>query len=372
MHIRIGRDELLKGLERIRGLTRKDVMPILAHALFTTDDGDLVITASDLEATGVGRYSATVLEGGPAVIQAQTLFEIVKTLSGELEIKVDAKGATVISGKSKYKVPVMPPADYPAIPTMQDAKYFEFPKEILAKMIGRAIYAINERETRYTMTGLYLSLKGNGEGYADVLCAATDGHRLSKCADNVPVGADDGDTPIIPGIIIPKKALFEIARLLKAADPTIAIAFDKQLSIQAGDFSFVTRLMEGQFPNYEQIIPRDNGNVLTVKTAALMEAIKRAAVFSQKAVFGLATGKLAITTPDEGTGTADDEIEVEYSGPEMIVGFNIRYLIEALSVIDGPDISMAFADSGAMHPVLITDKADDTTLHLIMPMRVQA
>lgn len=368
MHIRIGRDELVKGLERIQGLTRKGVMPILAHALFTVDDGDLIITASDLEATGVGRYSATILEAGTAVIQARMLFEIVKTLSGELEIKVDAKGATVVSGKSKYKVPVMPPAEYPAIPTIQDAKYFEFPKEILARMITRAIYAINERETRYTMTGLFLSLKGNGEGYADVLAAATDGHRLSKYADTMPIGSGDDDTPIIPGIIIPKKALFEIARLLKEAD-AIEIAFDKQLSIRADDFSFVTRLIEGQFPNYEQIIPRDNGNVLTVKVAALSEALKRAAIFSQKAIMSLSAGKVSIATPDEGLGAADDEIYAEYSGPDMAVGFNIRYLIEALSVLDGKDVCMAFADSEALHPVLLSDKEDDTTLHLIMPMR---
>jgi len=374
MKLSISKTELLHGVSRIQSIVEKrNSMPILANTLIeaSTTEGEkgLQLAATDLEVGLRSRHVAKVEKAGGLTISAKKLFEIVRELPDDhIELEANASSYLEIRcNRSRFTLAGTAAEEYPTLPEFSPEKTVPVSTALLSAMIDCTMYAASVDETRYNLNGVYFEvLPDTGV----IRLVATDGHRLA-CVDR----EIEGDiSALSSGVIIPRKGLGELKRLVDEADAEqIDLAFAQNTGLaRKGDVTLVMRLIEGEFPNYNQVIPKDVSRHLILAADPLIHSLRRVALLSSernRAVkLELGDGQLVISSSNPDLGDAREELDVDYGGESLTIGFNARYLLDAVGAIGTKDIRMSFQDE--LSPARVSPPDDETTLGVVMPMRI--
>ena len=376
MKVRIGREELLTGLQRVQGVVEKrNTMPILSNILLEAKHDGAEIVATDLEIGMRGLYKATVLEAGGVTISARKLYEIIKELpSGEIELTSgDNNWTTIQAGKSQFKVVGLPSGDYPALPSIEREGLTPLAGAGLLELIRKTLFAAGDNDARYILNGLLVSLTTTEKKTTLLRLVGTDGHRLAVAEREV--GTPNAKQPAQDiKAIIPKKAAQEMRRLLEeGGDEEPLIGFTKNLMIfRKSGLLLTSRLMEGNYPNYQQVVPKESGKRIAVNRGLLESALRRVSVLSKdkanavKVTF--APGGMTLFSSNPDYGEATEELVARYEGEALNTGFNARYLLDALSVMDGESVSLQM--DTALSPCLIQEAESPGFKCVVMPIKI--
>jgi len=376
MKLRIARDELLTGLQRVQGVVEKrNTMPILSNILLEAKSDGVDIIATDLELGMRGLYKATVKEPGSVTLSARKLYEILKELpDGEIELTVGANNwATIQSGKSQFKIVGLPSSEYPALPAIEREGLTPISGAGLSNLIRKTLFAVGDNDARYILNGLLITLTVTDKK-TTLRLVGTDGHRLAV-ADQDVGGSAGKEGPKEIKAIIPKKAALEMRRLLEEGDGEPLIGFTKNLLIfRKSGLLLTSRLMEGTYPNYQQVVPKDKDQdkKISVSKPELEGALRRVAVLSRdktnavKVTF--TSGKIALFSSNPDFGEATEELPAQYKGESLTTGFNARYLLDVLGVVDGEAVTMQM--DAPLSPCLIREPGNAGFTCVVMPVKV--
>jgi DNA polymerase-3 subunit beta len=371
MEFQISVDELSKALYRAQGIVeKKSTMPILSSVLIeakkTPEGGRVTVSAYDLEVGVTGEHPAEVLKEGSVALHARSLYDIVKNLPEN--VVVLKKGANnrveISSGTVEFKIVGQPADDFPALPKVDNVPFVAVEVGTLLEMIEKTSFAISTDETRYNLNGVYFDPRESG-----TRMVATDGHRLTMIEKQLP-----GSFGLKRGVIIPRKGLMELRRLLSeetAAPGELGFAENSGVFRRQG-LVMVMRLIDGQFPDYEQVIPSDSGRALTLPRARFLETLRRIALISADRTSAvkleLSSNQLRVTSQNPDLGEAKEDLVLEYAGPAMKIGFNAKYLQDVLSAVDGDQVSLELADE--LSPGVVRPVSESGYVAVIMPMRI--
>ncbi|OGW34072.1 MAG: DNA polymerase III subunit beta [Nitrospirae bacterium GWD2_57_9] len=371
MKLKIKKEEILKGLQRIQGVVeKKNTMPILSNMLLTADSNGVEIVATDLEIGLRGRYSAEVEKPGSITISAKKMYEIVRELPAEdIEIKVeDGNWAKIVSGQSHFKLVALPKDEYPALPEVAEEGMIAIEGETLREMIKKTLYSVGENDARYVLNGLFVHMT-QGKNGLNIRMVGTDGHRLSMI-DRV-IDAKHKEE----SMIIPKKAMLELRRILEedSSKSELRIGFSKNHALFKRDgLVMVSKLIDGNYPNYLQVVPAKSTKKVVVSKDLFSHAVKRVSILSKEKTnavkMQLEKDSLVLSTNNPEVGEASEELAVDYKGEAITIGFNSRYLMDVLSAMDRANIALELND--ALSPCLITEEGDEHYRCVVMPMRV--
>jgi len=367
MEVRIDKDTFLDGVQKVQGVVEtKGAMPILSHLLLTTEKDRIGIQATDLEIGAKGYYSANVISKGEVTLNAKKLFDILRELPRE-EVhlnKEDNHWLTLKCGKSKFRLPGMPSQDFPPFPEFSEDSLLEFSSKLLKEMIRKTFFAQSPDETRQALNGLLLERDGG-----KVSMVGTDGHRLAVIRRDLG-GASKGDKL---SYLIPKKALAELMKLIEDGEATFSFsAKNNHMAFIQGDQVIVSRKIDGKFPNYQQVVPSDNKLQVQVNRSVLQHALKRVALLadekSKMVRFDIQSGSMTLITDTTELGAAREEVVVSYSGEDVSVGLNAKYVLDVLNVIDNEEVILNLKDQNSS--CLITSNDDKDYQSIVMPMRL--
>lgn len=375
MKVRIGRDELLTGLQRVQGVVEKrNTMPILSNILLEAKPEGAEIVATDLEIGMRGLYKATVLKPGGITVSARKLYEIIKELpAGEIELAVgDNNWTTIQAGKSQFKIVGLPSAEYPALPAIEREGLTPLAGDGLLELIRKTLFAAGDNDARYILNGLLVTLVMTDKK-TSLRLVGTDGHRLAVAEQEVSkTGSKTGPQEI--KAIIPKKAAHEMRRLLEeGGDGEPLIGFTKNLMIfRKSGLLLTSRLMEGNYPNYQQVIPKDGGKKIAVHRGEFESALRRVSVLSKDKAnavkVSFSPGKMTLFSSNPDYGEATEELTARYEGDELNTGFNARYLLDAFGVMDGETVSLQMET--ALSPCLIQEPESPGFKCVVMPIKI--
>ena len=374
MKLTIDKAELQRGLGRIQAIVEKrNSMPILANVLLTAsgkgETGRLELAATDLEVGVRGSHTAQVWKPGAVTISARKLYDIVRELP-EDAIHLDASAQAYVElrcGRSRFNLAGAAADEYPNLPEFSPKVLVRLQAAVLSQMIERTMYAASLDETRYNLNGVYFEVLPTD---AKLRMVATDGHRLALIDRSIGSQASG----LASGVIIPRKGLAELKRLVDEEDADeIELGFEGNNGLaKKGDVTLVMRLIEGEFPNYKQVIPKSSDRKLTLETDPLVRALRRVALLSaerSRAIkFEVSDGKLVISSSNPDLGDAQEELDVDYAGPATTIGFNAKYLLDCLGALGSKEIQLAFRDGDK--PVEIHPADDADSLAVVMPMRL--
>ncbi|MBM4126133.1 MAG: DNA polymerase III subunit beta [Nitrospira sp.] len=375
MKVRIGRDELLTGLQRVQGVVEKrNTMPILSNILLEVKQDGAEIIATDLEIGMRGLYKATVLKPGGVTISARKLFEIIKELPpGEIELTAgDNNWTTIQAGKSQFKVVGLPSADYPALPAIEREGLTPLSGDGLLELIRKTLFAAGDNDARYILNGLLVTLVTTDKK-TTLRLVGTDGHRLAVAEQEVGKAGSKGVPQEIKAII-PKKAAHEMRRLLdEGGDTEPLIGFAKNMMIfRKSGLLLTSRLMEGNYPNYQQVIPKEGGRRITVNRLELESALRRVSVLSKDKASAVKvsfeSGKMTLFSSSPDYGEATEELPARYEGEAHSSGFNARYLLDVFGVMDGEQISLQMETP--LSPCLIQESESPGFKCVVMPIKI--
>ncbi len=373
MKFSITRADLLRALNHVHSVVeRKNTIPILANVLLKADNGMLSLGTTDMDLEMSETVSAQVQTPGATTVPAHTLYDIVRKLPDDANVEITAasSGASVQlkAGKSTFRLGCLPVEDFPKMGSTDNFAYnFAIPAADLRTLIDRTRFAISTEETRYYLNGIYLHAAQN-DGVDVLRAVATDGHRLARFEMPLPEGAKD-----MPGVILPRKAVNEIRKLIDEAGDTIHIALtDSKLKFSFDHIALTTKLIDGTFPDYERVIPKNNDKYLELNPVMFAKAVDRVSTISSeksravKLTLGGKTLTLSATAAD--SGSASEEIEINFDGGSMEIGFNSAYLMDVTKQIEGDGCRFALSDAAS--PTIIQDMSDTSSLYVLMPMRV--
>ncbi len=370
MEFTVRKFDLLQELTLIQGVVeRKTTIPILANVLMHTEGGELGIAATDLEIGLKSMTPAKTTVPGTITLPAKRLFEIVRALPDK-EIKFkrgDANWITVTCGSSRFRIAGLPQEDFPALSQPKGATV-RIPADVLAKLIIRTIFAISTEDSKYTLSGALLVMKPGS-----ITMVATDGHRLAHIEK---VEAMEDLTEEIK-VLVPKKAMSEIVRIVLETADTETVVFsrdDNHLFFDMGRRLLISRMLTGQFPNYEAVLPRSNDRTFAVDREEIASAIRRAAILSDErsktVKLTVTNSALEISASHSDLGEAHETMEIDYNKEDLQVGFNHQYLIEFLTTSDDPEISFEFKDSESAAQLRSLPSTEYNYRYVVMPMRI--
>ncbi len=377
MKLTIERAALLKALGHVQSVVeRRNTIPILSNVLLSAGPDGLGFSATDLDMEIADGAGAHVEAPGQITAPAHTLYEIVRKLPEGADVSLSFTGddprLTVQAGRYRVNLPVLPAGDFPVMSSEGVGGKVSVDTTDLMRLIDKTRFAISTEETRYYLTGIYLHTVVE-EGRSLLRAVATDGHRLALAEMPAPDGAAGA-----AGVIVPRKTIQEARRLLEDAGETI----DLQLSAQKIRFDFgraalTSKVIDGSFPDYTRVIPRENKRVMTVDNALFAAAVDRVATISSEksrsVKLTVEAGRVVLTVRNMETGQAVEELEVEYEGEPFEIGFNARYLMDVTSQIAGETAEFRFADRAAsatmLDPVLVLDPTDAGVQYVLMPLR---
>lgn len=367
MKLTIDRMSLLRPLGHVQSVVeRRNTIPILANVVLRADDGQLSMTATDMDMDIATEVGCSVATGGTTTVSAHMLYDIARKLpdGAEVEIAVADGQATISAGRSNFRLPTLPVEDFPAINSSEMPVNFALTAADIRDLIDATRFAISTEETRYYLNGIYLHKSESGD-----LCAvATDGHRLAMTKQASPSGAAQ-----MPSIIIPRKAVAELRKLLDDFDGDVMVALsDTRAEFSFGSVRLKSKLIDGTFPDYTRVIPQGNDRIMQVDVGTFSAAVDRVSTISSEksrsVKLRLQPGILNLSASSTDASSAVEELEVSYDGPEMEIGFNARYLLDIASQVNSETVEFALADQGS--PSLVRAPGDEASLFVLMPMRV--
>ena len=368
MKVTIERAQLAKSLAHVhRVVERRNTIPILANVLLRAGKSNVELKATDLDLEIVETAPGEGKQTGSTTVPAHMIYDIVRKLPEgaqvELQSAADGTQLQVRAGRSKFTLQALPETDFPDLAAGEMTHSFTIASADLKRLIDRTQFAISTEETRYYLNGIYL------HAIEDKLRAvATDGHRLAQAEIKAPKG-----TKGMPGIIIPRKTVTEVQRLIDDAGEEVKIELSAtKIRFALGNAVLTSKLIDGTFPDYARVIPAANDKTLIVDKGEFMSAVDRVSTVSSergRAVkLALTDGKLTLSVINPDSGSATEELEVEYGAEALDIGFNGRYLLDILQQVEGEKARLKLADPGS--PTLIEDMETAGALYVLMPMRV--
>lgn len=366
--IQASRDAILKPLQTVAGIVeRRHTLPILANILLRKSGPDISFLASDVEIQIETRAQLGAgTEDGGTTVSARKLIDILRSFpeNANVSIKVDNKRATIQAGRSRFALQTLEAGEFP---TMTVAEHFlasfELPQRKLKHLIRMVHFAMAQQDIRYYLNGLLLITDGSL-----VRVAATDGHRLSYCE-----AAIDGADLARAEVIIPRKTVLELQRLLADSDEPVAIDVSgNQVRLRFGDVEMISKIVEGKFPDYQRVIPQGYTKRAILARDSFAASLARASILTTDKFKGVrlsvSPGTLQIQTSNAEQEEAVEELEIDYEGESIEIGFNITYLLDVLSNLDSESVQIEFGDSGTS--ALFTVPGDEQFRYVVMPMRI--
>src|SRR4051812_19017618 len=364
MEVALDRDAFLKGLQMVQNIVEpRQTLPILANVLLESDGETIRLTATDLEVGARVTVPARVAAKGAITISARKLAEIVKELpASTLTLKVGENAAVSLRcGGVSYKLIGLAPDDFPPVVPASPAAWLTLDAKALREMLTHTSFAVSHDETRYALNGVLFVIQPK-----EMRVVATDGHRLAIATRGLAQTA----TPVTG--IVPRKAVSEIQRALGAGEEVQLAITENQFVLQMPNFVMTARLIEGQFPNYEAVIPKNHPGKLVISRAALTAALRRVSVMAEErnkpVKMTLAPAALRVTASSQDMGEAEETMDIDYAGEEVSIGFNSRYLLDAIGAVEHEQIVLEFKD--ALSPGIIRSASDEGYCCVIMPMRI--
>ncbi len=374
MKLSIEKSELLKALGRIQAIVEKrNSMPILANVLIEAENRNgkdsLQFSATDLEVGIRALQSIEMEKSGALTVAAKKFFEIARELPDE-KVLLESTANSYLDircGRSHFTLAGTAPEEYPTLPEFTPEQTVSLPSELLSGMIERTMYAASVDETRYNLNGVYFEVQ---QELGKIRMVATDGHRLAMVDRAVDVDLKG----LKGGVIIPRKGLGELKRLLDEDDTQeVEIAFEGNNGFaRKGDVTLAMRLIEGEFPDYNQVVPSKPAIQLILDTERISRALRRVVLLSSersRAVkLEISDGEAVLTSNNPDLGDARDELDIDYSGDGVSIGFNARYVLDALSSLHTKEIRLGL--QGDLSPAVLVPTNDEDALAVVMPMRI--
>lgn len=366
MKFQIEKETLLDPLQQIIGAVEKrQTMPALSNVLIRTTENTLTLTATDLEIELVSQIGMVIDEPGEITVPARKLLDICKALPNEslINFTVNDNKALVQSGRSRFSLATLPASDFPALDAINSIYEFEITQITLRDIIDKTAFAMAQQDVRYYLNGLMLEVSSNY-----LRAVATDGHRLAYCEKET--NADIAD---IKQVILPRKGVLELIRLLTDSDDMVKITLgSNHLQVEFNQLRLTSKLIDGRFPDYNRVMPTDGDNIITADRDQLRQALIRASILSNEKYRGIRLTleknliKLQAQNPDQ--EEADVELEIDYSGDDIEIGFNVNYMLDVLNVTSSETVQAALRDSNSSF--LLTYPDQDDCKYVIMPMRL--
>lgn len=372
MKLTIERADLVRTLAHVQGVVeRRNTMPILGNVKLDAAGGELSVTATDMDISVIDRTAADISTEGSLTVPALTLYDIVRkvpeTVPTTLETSEDGTELVIRAGRSRFRLPILPAADFPNISDEGMTHSFSMKAADLALLIDRTRFAISTEETRYYLNGIFLHAVGEG-ATSMIRAVATDGHRLARIDLPLPDGAAG-----MPGVIVPRKTIQEVRKLLDEAneDVTIRLSANRVL-VELGGAVLRSRLIDGTFPDYDRVIPKSNDKILTIETKAFKDGVDRISTIAtdrSKAVkLNVEGDELTMSAGTHDTGHAEEKINCTPQNESLTIGFNAKYVLDMMSQLTGDSFELAVSDSTA--PTVYRDPEDSRAIFVLMPMRV--
>src|SRR5688572_23006623 len=374
MELVVRKTDLLRELQLFQGIVeRKNTIPILANVLMDAKDGEVRLLATDLEVGLRSRCDATVAKSGSLTLPAKKLYEIVKALpETDVRIEEDKGGVKVAAERFDSRMATLPREDFPSLPDVTSgAASISLDRDSLKQMIGKTQFAITGEDTRYFLNGAQFVLRN------DVMrLVATDGHRLAlvSCARDGGSGAAQAADEEMK-VILPRKTLLELNRLLAEGDGPVK--FEKgenHLFFEVGGRVLISRAIDGQFPAYERVIPKNNDKQIEFEKDRLTSAVKRVALLSNegsRAVkFQMDNGQVEVASSSPEFGEAKEILPVEYKGPALQICFNAQYVLDFLGAVETDNVSLEFKDEMSQAVLKPVGANGYDYTYVIMPMRI--
>lgn len=366
MKFTINREQLLKPLQQVAAVVeRRQTLPVLSNVLLEVADGRLALTGTDLELELVARLA---LEGdvqdGETTVPARKLVDICKSLPAEAEIKVESDGERLLlrSGRSRFTLSTLPATEFPNLEEESGGVVFAIAPATLRQCIDRTAFSMAQQDVRYYLNGMLFELGDNR-----LRTVATDGHRLAMCDAEVPGLTDKAQ------VILPRKGVMELGRMLGDTAGDVQVSVGKNhVRIIAGEITFTSKLVDGKFPEYDRVVPKNSQRKIDGDRETLRQALGRVAILSNEKYRGiriqLSDSSLRIQANNPEQEEAEEEVSVDYSGGELEIGFNVSYLLDVMNTLQGEAVEIALGDANSS--ALIVDPAWRNALYVVMPMRL--
>jgi len=372
MKVTIERSVLLKALGHVHRIVEKrNTIPILSNVLIEAADGKVALKSTDLDLEATEQAPADVAQSGATTVAAHVIYDIVRKLPEGAQVGLDMAGETgqllVRSGRSKFFLQALPASDFPDLTLGEFSHRFVLPGAELKKLIDNSQFAISTEETRYYLNGIYLHTV-DVAGKPMLRAVATDGHRLARVETAAPEGSVG-----MPGVIAPRKAVSEVLKLLEDTTKEVEIEISTaKARCRFGDVVLTTKLIDGTFPDYQRVIPSSNDKRLVVDKEPFERAVDRVSTLSSergRAIkLSIGDGRMTLSVNNPDSGSASEELEVDYDSEPIDIGFNARYLLDILGQLAGDTALIKLADPGS--PTLIQDRDGANALYVLMPLRV--
>ncbi len=366
MKILINKEELLEPLLAISGVVeRRQTLPILSNILIQVEEGIIRLTATDMEVESCFVFSHNSTEQGKTTVPARKFLDIIKALpeDSNVELNVEDEKIRILSGKSKFTLSTMPANDFPSLENLEEIVSLRIPEKTLKQLLENTQFAMAHQDVRYYLNGLLIELDGN-----QIRAVATDGHRLALSETDFTTGLNE-----LLQVIVPRKGILEIGRLLTDGEAEVEVIISKNhLRLVTEKQSLTTKLIDGKFPDYDRVVPQDSNKKVYAEREKLRSGMARTSILSNEKFRGvrmvLEEGKIIASANNPEQETAEEEIEVMYSGEGMEIGFNVSYLLDVLNIIKSDQVVLELKDSDSS--CLITSPEDSNSRYVIMPMRL--
>jgi DNA polymerase-3 subunit beta len=365
MKFQISREALLKPLQQVTGVVeRRQTLPVLSNVLIKVDANRLEITGTDLEVELVGRVLLDGAESGEVTVPARKLMDICRELPEEANIELGQteQRLTIRSGRFRSTLSTLPAGDFPSVEKAESEMSISLESKSLKRLIDRTAFAMAQQDVRYFLNGMLVEI---GDGI--VRTVATDGHRLAMCS--LAVDHDDG----MQQVIVPKKGVLELQRLLNEVEGELSISVgSNHLCAETEEYTLTTKLVDGRFPEYNRVIPKDGDKIVMADRVELRQALNRTAILSNEKFRGirvnLSPGTLQLSANNPEQEEAEEAVSVDYDGEALEVGFNVVYLQDVLGVLESEKVQLTLHDANSS--ALLEEPEDQDSVYVVMPMKL--
>ena len=366
MKFSINREELIRPLQQVAGVVeRRQTLPVLSNLLLQVTDSDVSMTGTDLEVEMIGRLQADISEPGEITVPARKLVDICREIpeKADIEFMLQEGRVEIRSGRFRSTLATLPAVDFPSVDQSAPELTVDIDAKVLKKLLDKTAFAMAQQDVRYFLNGMLIEM-GNGH----LRSVATDGHRLAL-ADQV---MESLDGPV-KQVILPRKGVIEIQRLLQELEGQVSLAIgSSHLCAVSNQFTLTTKLVDGKFPDYERVIPRNGDKIVLSDKVELRQALSRTAILSNEKFRGirlaLSDGQIQLSANNPEQEQAEETVSVEYQGDGMEVGFNVSYLQDVLNTIENDKVRLTLHDANSS--ALIEDPELEDATYVVMPMKL--